>query len=86
MPKKRFKAYGLDAPGTYSTTATFFNMDNDGDLDMFLANHADMFYNPFYNTEKLRATGILSLVTGCTGMITVYLKILVKRRILQAAG
>lgn len=50
------KAYGLDAPGTYSTTATFFDMDNDGDLDMFLVNHADMFYNPFYNTEKLRAT------------------------------
>ena len=50
------KAYGLDAPGTYSTTAAFFDMDNDGDLDMFLVNHADMFYNPFYNTEKLRAT------------------------------
>jgi hypothetical protein len=50
------KAYGLDAPGTYSTSASFFDMDNDGDLDMFLVNHADMFFNPFYNTEKLRAT------------------------------
>ena len=50
------RAYGLDAPGTYSTTAAFFDMDNDGDVDMFLVNHADMFYNPFYNTEKLRAT------------------------------
>ena len=50
------KVYGLDAPGTYSTTAAFFDMDNDGDLDMFLVNHADMFYNPFYNTDQLRAT------------------------------
>jgi hypothetical protein len=30
-------------------------MDNDGDLDMFMVNHADMFYNPFFNTEKLRS-------------------------------
>lgn len=52
---EKAKEYGLDAPGTYSTTASFFDMDNDGDLDMFLVNHADMFYNPFYNTEKLRA-------------------------------
>lgn len=50
------KQYGVDAPGTYSTTASFFDMDNDGDLDMFLVNHADMFYNPFFNTEKLRLT------------------------------
>jgi hypothetical protein len=49
------KKYGLDAPGTYSTAASFFDMDNDGDLDMFLVNHADMFYNPFYNTDTLRA-------------------------------
>ncbi len=53
---ERAKEYGLDAPGTYSTTASFFDMDNDGDLDMFLVNHADMFYNPFYNTDTLRAT------------------------------
>lgn len=50
------KAYGLDAPGTYTTTASFFDMDNDGDLDAFLVNHADMFFNPFYNTKKLRST------------------------------
>ena len=49
------KAYGLDAPGTYTTTVAFFDMDNDGDLDMFMVNHADMFYNPFYNTDALRA-------------------------------
>lgn len=49
------KQYGLDAPGTYTTTVSFFDMDNDGDLDMFMVNHADMFYNPFFNTEKLRS-------------------------------
>jgi len=50
------KQFGLDAPGTYTTTVSFFDMDNDGDLDMFMVNHADMFYNPFYNTNKLRST------------------------------
>jgi len=53
--KESAKEYGLDAPGTYTTTVAFFDMDNDGDLDMFMVNHADMFYNPFFNTEKLRA-------------------------------
>ena len=53
---ERAKEYGLDAPGTYTTTVAFFDMDNDGDLDMFMVNHADMFYNPFFNTEKLRGT------------------------------
>lgn len=50
------KKYGLDAPGTYTTTVAFFDMDNDGDLDMFMVNHGDMFYNPYFNTDKLRAT------------------------------
>jgi len=50
------QAYGLAAPGTYTTTVAFFDMDNDGDLDMFMVNHADMFFNPFYNTEHLRNT------------------------------
>jgi hypothetical protein len=54
--KESAKEFGLDAPGTYTTTVAFFDMDNDGDLDMFMVNHADMFYNPFFNTEKLRAT------------------------------
>lgn len=50
------KAYGLDAPGTYTTSVVFFDMDNDGDLDMLMVNHADQFFNPFFNTEKLRKT------------------------------
>lgn len=53
--KESAKEYGLDAPGTYTTTVAFFDFDHDGDLDMFMVNHADMFYNPFFNTDKLRA-------------------------------
>lgn len=49
-------AYGLDAPGTFSTQAAFFDYDNDGDLDMFLLNHSKTFYSPFFNTTKLRNT------------------------------
>lgn len=48
--------YGLDAPGTFSTHCAFFDMDRDGDLDAFLVNHADMFYNAFFNATKLRNT------------------------------
>ncbi|MBS1609845.1 MAG: VCBS repeat-containing protein, partial [Bacteroidetes bacterium] len=54
--KEAAKEYGLDAPGTFTTMVNFFDMDNDGDLDMFMVNHADMFYNPFFNSEKLRKT------------------------------
>lgn len=53
--KEEAKELGLDAPGTYTTTVAFFDMDHDGDLDMFMVDHADMFFNPFFNTEKLRA-------------------------------
>lgn len=48
------KAYGLDAPGTFSTQAYFLDYDLDGDLDLFLLNHANMFYSAFLNTRKLR--------------------------------
>ncbi|HEX8038222.1 MAG TPA: VCBS repeat-containing protein, partial [Chryseosolibacter sp.] len=51
---ERAKAYGLNAPGTFSTQAYFFDYDLDGDLDMFLLNHANMFYSAFLNTRRLR--------------------------------
>ncbi len=51
---ERSKEYGLDAAGTFSTQAAFFDYDRDGDLDMFLINHGNHFYSPFINTNKLR--------------------------------
>lgn len=45
---------GLDAPGTYTSQSSFFDYDLDGDLDMFLLNHANEFYSPFFNTTRLR--------------------------------
>ncbi|MCC6290439.1 MAG: VCBS repeat-containing protein [Chitinophagaceae bacterium] len=47
-------SFGLDAPGSNSTQAAFFDYDRDGDLDMFLLNHATTFYSPLFNVEKLR--------------------------------
>lgn len=46
--------YGLDAVGTYTSQAAFFDYDRDGDLDMFQLNHANEFYSPFFNTQRLR--------------------------------
>lgn len=54
--KEQAKEYGLDAPGTQSTQAAFFDYDKDGDLDMFLLNHSNHTYNPFLNTRKIRST------------------------------
>lgn len=48
------KEYGLDALGTFSNQAYFFDYDVDGDLDMLLLNHANSFFAPFINTKKLR--------------------------------
>ena len=53
--KEMAKEYGLDAPGTQSTQAVFFDYDHDGDLDMFLLNHSNHTYNPFLNTRKIRS-------------------------------
>lgn len=52
---ERSKEYGLDAIGTFSTQAYFFDYDLDGDLDMFLLNHANKFYNTLYNVKRLRS-------------------------------
>ncbi len=54
--KEMAKEYGLDAPGTQSTQAVFFDYDKDGDLDMFLLNHSINTFDPFANTSKIRAT------------------------------
>jgi len=54
--KNMAKEYGLDAPGTQSTMAVFFDYDKDGDLDMFLLNHSMNSYDPFENTSVLRGT------------------------------
>jgi enediyne biosynthesis protein E4 len=52
---ERAKEYGLDASGTFSTQSYFFDYDLDGDLDMFLVNHANTFYSSLFNTTKLRS-------------------------------
>lgn len=56
IPKfiEQAKEYGIDAKGTFSTQGYFFDYDRDGDLDMFLLNHANMFYAAFFNVKRLR--------------------------------
>ncbi|WP_405383065.1 VCBS repeat-containing protein [Maribacter sp. LLG6340-A2] len=46
--------YNVGAIGTFSTQAYFFDYDLDGDLDLFLLNHANKFYSTFYNVKKVR--------------------------------
>ena len=52
---ERAKDFGLDAIGTFSTQAYFLDYDRDGDLDMFLLNHANMFYSAYFNVKRLRS-------------------------------
>ncbi|MCM4157280.1 VCBS repeat-containing protein [Gramella sp. AN32] len=54
--KDEAKDFGLEAEGSFSTQAVFFDYDLDGDLDMFLLNHSKEYYSPFYNSTKLRNT------------------------------
>ena len=54
--KEEAKNYGLDLPH-FSTQASFFDYDKDGDLDMFLLNHGISLYpdeaiEKFLNTES----------------------------------
>lgn len=58
--KEMAKDFGLDAPGTLSTQAAFFDYDLDGDLDMFLVNHSNHTFNPYLNTSAIRAIPSLS--------------------------
>ena len=53
--KEEAAAYGLDDP-SYSTHATFFDFDRDGDLDMYLLNHSVPEYSNFdSNIGQLKA-------------------------------
>lgn len=49
------KAFGLESEFTFSTQATFFDYDNDGDLDMFQSNHGHRYFSPFFNTRIARS-------------------------------
>ncbi|WP_343674769.1 VCBS repeat-containing protein [Chitinophaga sp.] len=57
---EKAKEYGLDDPG-YSTNAVFFDMDNDGDLDMFLLNHST---NKIDNMEFAKYKALTDSLAG----------------------
>lgn len=52
--KEVAKEYGLDATGTQSTQAAFFDYDKDGDLDLFLLNHSKGYNDVLLNTKQAR--------------------------------
>lgn len=52
--KEEAKAYGLDAPGTFTTQSSFFDYDLDGDLDMFLLNHGLDYHASVANAMRNR--------------------------------
>ena len=52
--KEMAKEYGLDAVGTFSTQAYLLDYDQDGDLDLFLLNHANTFRSNILNIKDLR--------------------------------
>lgn len=75
--------YGLDDPG-YSTHSLFFDMDRDGDLDLFLLNHSVQQYagfsrllgeykktnNPYYGDKLYRNEGgIFTDITEKAGIL-----------------
>jgi hypothetical protein len=49
--KEEAQAYGLDEPG-YSIHASFFDMDNDNDLDLYVTNRPDSFDLPLTQMVK----------------------------------
>jgi len=49
--KEQAKAYGLDDTG-YSIMASFFDADNDGDLDMYLTNRPNKFFMGYEEVLK----------------------------------
>jgi hypothetical protein len=53
--KEMAATLGVDAPGSLSTHAAFFDYDLDGDLDLFLVNHSNHTVNPYLNTSKIRS-------------------------------
>jgi hypothetical protein len=51
---ERAQEYGLDAPGTYTTQASFLDYDLDGDLDVFLLNHGIDYHSSFTRAMQNR--------------------------------